>query len=598
MTPPRPLPSIEDHPDRAVGQGRRWPSLRGLNLAGAGVLGLGAVSLLGAGQWRAGAAGLVLAFLWGYLSERSQRQLQDQRLLLAQAQQQAKAAEQAHAAKSDFLASMSHEIRSPLNSLMGMVDLSLATELSDTQRDYLTVAQQSSHVVLQLIDEILDDARLQSGRLRYDYQPVALSDFAQRILRSHALAAPRQTVRFDLALAHDLPQVVLLDALRVEQILNNLLNNAVKFTEAGFIRLAVDRRQAPETSEELVFTVTDSGPGIAPDQQTQVFETFVQADQRVASAHPGSGLGLSISRRLAQGMQGGLVLQPNPDPGAVFCLSLPLVQTDLPVVEVSSQHAPGRPVHANQTVLRVLLVEDQKMNQQVGQAMLTRLGVQADVAGDGAQALAMCRSRHYDVVLMDVLMPIMDGLEATRQLRALPAPVGAGPLRILGMTAQVQSQALARCRAAGMDDCLTKPISLKQLSAALGLPWTADISSIGVLMDENQELDLERALDYALDPSGLPALMTTFMESLSAARDALTQAFDAHDAEAVALQLHAFKGFMPIFAGESLSAAIVALEGQTRTAPLASLRADWLAMAPRLDRLAQELTRSRQRYHP
>ncbi len=117
-------------------------------------------------------------------------------------------------------------------------------------------------------------------------------------------------------------------------------------------------------------------------------------------------------------------------------------------------------------------------------------------------------------------------------------------------------------------------------------------------MDENQELDLERALDYALDPSGLPALMTTFMESLSAARDALTQAFDAHDAEAVALQLHAFKGFMPIFAGESLSAAIVALEGQTRTAPLASLRADWLAMAPRLDRLAQELTRSRQRYHP
>jgi CheY-like chemotaxis protein len=237
------------------------------------------------------------------------------------------------------------------------------------------------------------------------------------------------------------------------------------------------------------------------------------------------------------------------------------------------------------------------MNQQVGQAMLARLGVSSDVADDGAQAVAMCRSKAYDVVLMDVLMPIMDGLEATRRLRALPVPAGRGSLRILGMTAQVQSEALDRCRAAGMDECLTKPISLKQLGAALGLALTPAMPSTGVFMDKDQELDLARALDYALDPSGLPALIETFMDSLAASRKALNQAFQDRDANQVALQLHAFKGFMPIFAGASLSSAIVALEQQSRTQALASLCADWQAMAPRLDRLVEELTRARQRYH-
>lgn len=593
MTTPRTFSLSEDRQAWAS----RLRAARRLNGAGASLLGLGALSLWLSGQWRAAVGGGLLAFLWAFLSERAHRQAHALHQAQARAEQWAQAAEQAHAAKADFLASMSHEIRSPLNSLMGMVDLSLTTELTDTQRDYLMVAQQSSQVVLKLIDDILDDARLQSGQVRFAYQAVSLQPFVQRILRAHALAAPRPQVQFDLKLQDGLPPAVLLDELRVEQILNNLLNNAVKFTQEGFIRLSLAVRSSKEGDAVLVFTVSDSGPGIAADQHQRIFDTFAQADQPANSLHPGTGLGLSISRRLAQGMQGRLELLSQPGHGASFVLSLPLVACERPAVV--PQHHPVPPSCATGAVAapKVLLVEDQPMNQQVCRAMLQRLGLQASVANDGAEALAICQTEGFDVVLMDVLMPVMDGLEATRQLRALWAAQGRGTLRILGMTAQVQAQDLARCREAGMDACLPKPVSLQQLSDALGLPVQPPLLSTGETVDDDQELDLARALDYALDPSGLPALIQTFMESLATSRKALDQALRDHHAQEVALQLHAFKGFMPIFAGASLSEAIVDLEQLAKTGTLASVQAAWEALAPRLHRLEWELTRTQERYH-
>jgi len=593
LTTPRTFSPPEDRQAWA----NRLKAARRLNWAGASLLGLGSLSLWLSGQWRAAVGGGLLAFLWAFLSERAHRQAQALQQAQARAEQRAQAAEQAHAAKADFLASMSHEIRSPLNSLMGMVDLSLASELTDTQRDYLTVAQQSSQVVLKLIDEILDDARLQSGKVRFDYHAVNLQLFVQRILRSHALAAPRPHVQFDLKLQEGLPNAVLLDELRVEQILNNLLSNAVKFTQEGFIRLSLDMGSSTQRGAELVFTVSDSGPGIAPDQHQRIFDSFAQADQPANSLHPGTGLGLSISRRLAQGMQGRLELLSQAAHGASFVLSLPLVPSESPAVDPQRQPVLPRSAEATVTAPKVLLVEDQQMNQQVCCAMLQRLGLQASVANDGAQALALCQSQAFDVVLMDVLMPVMDGLEATRQLRALWAAQGRGTLRILGMTAQVQAQELARCREAGMDACLSKPVSLQQLSDALGLPVQPPLLSRGETVEDNQELDLARALDYALDPSGLPALIQTFMESLTTSRKALDQALSEHHAQEVVLQLHAFKGFMPIFAGASLSEAIVDLERLAKTGTLASVEAAWEALAPRLDRLEWELTRTQERYH-
>ncbi len=594
MTTPRTF-SLPDDRQAWV---KRLNAVRRLNWAGASLLGLGALSLWLSGQGRAAVGGLLLSFLWVLLSERTHRQTQALHQAQAQAEQRAQTAEQAHAAKAEFLASMSHEIRSPLNSLMGMVDLSLSTELSDTQRDYLTVAQQSSHLVLKLIDDILDDARLQSGQVQFNYQAVLLQPFAQRILRSHALAAPRPQVKFDLSWQEDLPTSVLLDELRVEQILNNLLNNAVKFTAQGFIRLSVASSAAPQAQQELVFTVSDSGPGIAADQRQRIFETFVQADQPADSLHPGTGLGLSISRRLAQGMQGRLELLDPVARGASFSLRLPLVRAAAPTAADPHPQLAPLPHIGPGAVPRVLVVEDQPMNQQVCRAMLQRLGIQAKVAHHGAEALAICQSERFDVVLMDVVMPVMDGLEATRQLRALWAAQGRGSLRILGMTAQVQAQELARCREAGMDACLPKPMSLQQLSNALGLPLQSGMLSTGVAMEDDQELDLARALEYALDPSGLPALIQTFMESLATSRQALDRALQAQHAQEVALQLHAFKGFMPIFAGASLSQAIADLERLAKGGHWADVQTAWLALAPRLDRLQWELTRTQQRYHP
>ncbi len=593
MTTPRTF-SLPDDRQAWV---KRLNAVRRLNWAGASLLGLGALSLWLSGQGRAAIGGMLLSFLWVFLSERSHRQTQALHQAQAQAEQRAQQAEQAHAAKAEFLASMSHEIRSPLNSLMGMVDLSLSTELSDTQRDYLTVAQQSSQLVLKLIDDILDDARLQSGQVQFNYQAVMLESFAKRILRSHALAAPRPQVRFDLAWQEDLPPSVLLDELRVEQILNNLLSNAVKFTTQGFIRLSVAISAAPQAQHELVFTVSDSGPGIAADQRQRIFETYVQANPPAESVHPGTGLGLSISRRLAQGMQGRLELLAQVGLGASFSLSLPLMPSEAPVTTEPHPQLASPAPRAPGTLPRVLLVEDQPMNQQVCGAMLQRLGIRARVANHGVEALAMCQSECFDVVLMDVVMPVMDGLQATRELRALWAAEGRGSLRILGMTAQVQAHELARCREAGMDACLAKPMSLQHLSEALGLPWQPNILSTGVAMDEDQELDLARALEYALDPGGLPALIDTFMESLATSRKALDQAMRDHHGQEVALQLHAFKGFMPIFAGASLSQAIVDLEHLAKAGNLAAVLSAWEALSPRLERLEGELTRARQRYH-
>ena len=592
MTTPRTFSLPEDRQAWAI----RLRAARRLNWAGVSLLALGSLSLWLSGQGRAAVGGGLLAFLWAFLSERAHRQTQALQQAQARAEERAQAAEQAHAAKADFLASMSHEIRSPLNSLMGMVDLSLASELTDTQRDYLTVAQQSSQVVLKLIDDILDDARLQSGQVRFDNHAVNLQPFVQRILRSHALAAPRPHVQFDLKLQEGLPHAVMLDELRVEQILNNLLSNAVKFTQEGFIRLSLTMDSSTEREAELVFTVSDSGPGIAPDQHQRIFDAFAQAERPANSLHPGTGLGLSISRRLAQGMRGRLELLSQPAHGASFVLSLPLVPTDPPIVDAQHPVQP-RSAPATVTAPKVLLVEDQPMNQQVCCAMLQRLGLQASVAHNGAEALALCQSQPFDVVLMDVLMPVMDGLEATRQLRALWAAQGRGTLRILGMTAQVQAQELARCHEAGMDACLSKPVSLQQLSDALGLPVQPPPLSRGETVEDDQELDLARALDYALDPSGLPALIQTFRESLTTSRKALDLALSEHHAQEVVLQLHAFKGFMPIFAGASLSEAIVDLERLAKTGTMASVQASWAALAPRLDRLEWELTRTQERYH-
>lgn len=546
---------------------------------------------------RAGLGGLLLACLWGVLSERAHRQTQTLQKALALAQQRAQDAEQAHAAKADFLASMSHEIRSPLNSLMGMVDLSLTTPLDDTQRDYLTVAQQSSRMVLQLIDEILDDARLTSGQVRFEYQPVALQSFVQGVFRPHALAAPRPQVQFELSMEDGLPEAVLLDALRVAQVLNNLLNNAVKFTSEGFIRLSVTRQALQDHTEELVFSVSDSGPGIAPDQQALVFESFVQADRHKAALHPGTGLGLSISRRLAQGMQGRLELQSQSPPGATFSLFLPLTPSMAPAAGQQEDVSPAVSNGRTAPALRILLVEDQWMNQQVASAMLARLGLQVQVANDGAEAVQRCQAQAFDVVLMDVWMPVMDGLEATRQLRALALREGWGPLRIIGMTAQVQREAQARCLSAGMDDCLSKPLTLRQLSMALQIPLPKAHTTMGAFVDDDQELDLDRALDFALDASSLPTLIETFKESLASARGLLAQALHDQDAQAVSLQLHACKGFIPIFAGESLSQAIAELELQSKVQPVAWVQAGWEALSPRLDRLLWELDRARQRYH-
>lgn len=370
------------------------------------------------------------------------------------------AAEAAGRARSNFLAVMSHEIRTPLNGILGVTELLEGCALGETERRYVRLIAESGGHLMRIIDDVLDFSRLDAARLELEERPF---DPHLPLGQAVELMAPRAAAKgleLTLEIAPDVPRVAVGDARRIVQILLNLIGNAVKFTAAGSVRVRARALAAPAGTVRLEVAVSDSGIGIPPAAQARLFQEFSQVDSSVSRRFGGSGLGLAISRRLVERMGGSISVASAPGEGSTFRFDLALRAGEAgaaPPVEPPPVAVPRG--------LRVLLVEDNATNRLVITRMLERMGVCVTGVGEGAAAVAALREASFDLVFMDVMMPGMDGLQATREIRVLDGAAGRVP--IVGLSAAAMCTDEEAALAAGMDGFTAKPVRSAGLAAAI-----------------------------------------------------------------------------------------------------------------------------------
>ncbi len=371
--------------------------------------------------------------------------------------------------KSEFLANMSHEIRTPMNGVLGMLGLLREGRLEEQQRHFANLAYDSAESLLTIIGDILDFSKIEAGKLDFEEVEFPVRDTLAAAVELLSANAQRKGLKLTLEIAPDVPASVRGDPGRLRQVLTNLVSNAIKFTAAGGVRIVVSREPEPDGQVRLACAVRDTGIGIEPESVKRLFLPYVQADASTTRRFGGTGLGLAICRRLVELMGGTITAESTPGLGSTFQFTVMLkAGTAKPVVAALPPTNFPPPSSSPLRGLRVLLAEDNPVNQQVGRLQLLRLGCLVHLATSGLEAVLACGSEEYHVVLMDTQMPDMDGFEATRivRLRLGPAQPDRSPY-IIALTGDAMNGARENCLAMGMDDYLSKPVRLGDLQAAL-----------------------------------------------------------------------------------------------------------------------------------
>lgn len=382
------------------------------------------------------------------------------------------AAEEANSAKSLFLAKMSHEVRTPMNAVIGMIDLTLETKLTDEQRENLKVAKDAADNLLGLLNDILDLSKAEAGKITIEKVELNVHDMVKNVCRGLAILAEKKQIDLLWNIDDRIPKYLIGDPVRLRQVIINLVNNAIKFTHKGFVRVKVELASLKEKHSELIFTVQDSGIGIPPDKHESIFDLFSQADDHTTRKYGGTGLGLAICKKLVEMMDGRIWVESKPNEGSAFKFNILFdVASNQPLAPGTAVAPEGFPVGnnggGNSTAgLRILVAEDNHVNQKIILKMLEKKGWAATTAVNGREVLEFLNKQTYDIILMDDQMPEMTGIEATRLIRSEEKQTG-NHVIIIAMTANAMAGDKEFYLKQGMDGYVSKPINRELLFTEL-----------------------------------------------------------------------------------------------------------------------------------